>query len=320
MHCVGRQLFRNQRIFMLNLSTSTSLPSFYDLEHKNWQRGVEAYNAGFGSLTVQTIPTLLRHVASTPDCSGGLLNFLDVATGPGYVVSEAYKRMDKGLRGRDQCQFAALDFSQHFLDLAKQRLTKDLGPDHSVELVLGDAQSLPFDDQRFDAICCNYGILHLGNPDRFLHEAFRCLKPGGRLSFSVWASPPASEAFSIVLGAVNEAGNPDVPLPDGPPFFRFAETAEAERSLLSTGFTEIVVESVDQLWEVGEAADLYYTFREGTARTRALLEGQTIEEAKAVQASIARRFKEAMHDGSGRPSRTLRMPAVVSSGRKPKEL
>jgi len=47
---------------------------------------------------------------------------------------------------------------------------------------------LYFLDASFDAVCANFGILHLARPDQFLSEALRVLRPGGRLAFTVRAS------------------------------------------------------------------------------------------------------------------------------------
>jgi SAM-dependent methyltransferase len=91
-------------------------------------------------------------------------------------------------------------------------------------LLHGDAEALPFSTSGaehsaglFDAVTCNFGVLHLGRPEDFFAEAHRVLRPGGRLAFTVWAAPPATEGFAITLGALGEHGDPNVALPAGPP-------------------------------------------------------------------------------------------------------
>ena len=42
--------------------------------------------------------------------------------------------------------------------------------------------------------------------------------------------------MAFLLDAVNAVGNPKVDLPEGPPFFRFADPQEAARSLRAVGF------------------------------------------------------------------------------------
>ena len=110
---------------------------------------------------------------------------------------------------------------------------------------------------------------------------------------------------------MNAAGNPNVPLPAGPPFFRYADPATVRRALAKAGFVDVDVTTVDWMeWHVDSADELYEIFLEGTARTRELLRGQTETEAEAaVREELRRRFRERRG--------ALRMPAVVSSGQKP---
>lgn len=68
----------------------------------------------------------------------------------------------------------ALDPDPAMLRLARKRLAGTLA-----EVVEGDAQNLPFEDQRFDAVV-NFGIVHhLEDWRAGLREVARVLKPGG---------------------------------------------------------------------------------------------------------------------------------------------
>jgi ubiquinone/menaquinone biosynthesis C-methylase UbiE len=109
----------------------------------------------------------------------------------------------------------------------------------------GDAEALPFDAGRFDAVVMNFGLLHLARPDAELAEAHRVLRAGGRYAFTVWASPAAAVGFGLVLRAVETLGKKDVPLPEGPPFFRFSDAAETRRTLEHTAIRAAVRRGVE---------------------------------------------------------------------------
>src|SRR5215831_437805 len=178
---------------------------FHDFEHDGWERAADHYGDAFGSLTSQTIPALLRAAAVETG-----MRVLDVASGPGYVAAEAAKLGATPV---------GVDFAAEMVVLATRRHP-------ALSFDQGDAEALPYTDRSFDAVTINFGVLHLARPDTALAEAHRVLRHGGRCAFTVWASPDISTGFGIVLKAIETHGRMDVPLPAGPPFFRFSDAGE----------------------------------------------------------------------------------------------
>lgn len=70
----------------------------------------------------------------------------------------------------------AIEFSPEMLKLAKERTA---GLDIDVELRLGDAQALEFDDESFDTVVCCLALCTIPDPNRAVREAHRVLRPGG---------------------------------------------------------------------------------------------------------------------------------------------
>lgn len=76
-----------------------------------------------------------------------------------------------------------LDPSLGMLEKGKKNVSKYINKTHSakkIELSLGDAQSLPFEDESFNATTISYGIRNVPDPQKALFEMYRVLKPGGR--------------------------------------------------------------------------------------------------------------------------------------------
>lgn len=282
--------------------SSAAVTAFRELEHRNWEKAVAAYDKGWGGLTRQCIPEVLASVRCRPGA-----RLIDVATGPGFAAQAAAEA---------GAHVVAVDFSARMLHLARERLSAAAAPvTLPVELLEADATNMPLESASFDAVICSFGVLHLPEPELFFAEAFRLLKPGGFFSFTVWAPPPKTQAFGLILGAVEKHGNPNVPLPEGPPFFRFAEPSEAARCLHRAGFEEASSKEVAQHWTFAEPSEAFVAFRDGTGRTAALLAGQTPEQLAAIEEDMAEQLKGYRSTASTLVE--LEMPCVLTTARKP---
>ena len=95
---------------------------------------------------------------------------LDIATGTGdLAIMMAELNPDR---------IVGLDISAGMLDVGKQKIAKANLSD-MIEMIVGDSEKMPFDDNTFDAITVSFGVRNFANLDKGLKEIKRVLKPGG---------------------------------------------------------------------------------------------------------------------------------------------
>ena len=265
---------------------------FYEFERAGWERVAGDYHRYFAALTTRFIEPLLDAGGVEAGC-----RVLDVATGPGYVAAAAAGR---------GAQVVGIDFAEAAVDVARQQY-----PD--ITFQTGNAEKLPFPDAQFDAVLMNFGLLHVAQPELALAETYRVLRPKGRVAFTVWGDPEMSLGFKIILDAIAKHGVMDVPLPDGPPFFRFSDSAESKRVLTEAGFTAPMVEEVRTEWELPYEDTLFETFLYGAVRTGALLQAQS----SGARAAIRQAVRDDLMGFRVAGSILLPMAAVLSAAQKP---
>lgn len=258
--------------------------NFREFEHDGWEKLPKRYHDAFASLTSQAIGPLLDAVAAKRGTK-----LLDVASGPGYVAAAAAAR---------GAEATGLDFAAAMVAEASRRYP-------AVKFREGDAEELPFLDACFDAVTMNFGLLHLGRPERAISEAHRVLRTGGKFGFTVWEKPEEARGFGIVLAAIQKHGSMNVPLPPGPPFFRFSEEPECRGLLLEAGFTSPQFRKLPQTWRLESPQALWEFMSGSTVRTAALLRAQTPQALAAIRAEVIASAKE-----------ELPMPAVLASATK----
>ncbi|MDW3180470.1 bifunctional demethylmenaquinone methyltransferase/2-methoxy-6-polyprenyl-1,4-benzoquinol methylase UbiE [Roseobacter sp.] len=117
---------------------------------------------------------------------------LDVAGGTGDISFRFLKRAGSG-------HATVLDLTEPMLVEGRQR-AEAAQMQESLDWVVGDAMALPFEDNSFDVYTISFGIRNVTRPQDALHEAYRVLKPGGRLmvlEFSQLPNPAMQKAYDL---------------------------------------------------------------------------------------------------------------------------
>jgi len=95
---------------------------------------------------------------------------LDIATGTGDFAIMLAKLNPTKITG--------LDLSKGMLDIGIKKV-KNNNLEGLIDMVLGDSEKLPFEDNSFDAITVGFGVRNFENLDKGLQEILRVLKPKG---------------------------------------------------------------------------------------------------------------------------------------------
>jgi SAM-dependent methyltransferase len=259
-----------------------------DFEHAGWQQAAADYDGSFLAATRLFSGALLDAVGEAQD-------LLDLACGSGVVAEAALRR---GLRP------VGLDFSPAMLAQGRRRAP-------ALDLREGDAEALPFADAAFDAVVSNFGVHHVERPRRALAEAFRVLRPGGGLAFTLWAPPEENPAWRLLFDAVRAHGRLDVALPAGAE--GLSGVAAFAAATAEAGFGEAWAEPANAVWRLPGEADLVGIFAAGTVRTARLIDAQPAEARAAIRAHVA----EALRDFAPGGEVELPIRAYVISAVKP---
>ena len=124
-----------------------------------------------------------------PRCGQTLI---DVAGGTGDVSFKFLNRAGSG-------HATVLDLTENMLVEGRKRAEAS-EMEQSLDWLVGDAMALPFVDNSFDVYTISFGIRNVTRPDDALSEAFRVLRPGGRLmvlEFSQIPVPLVQKAYDL---------------------------------------------------------------------------------------------------------------------------
>jgi SAM-dependent methyltransferase len=204
-------------------------------------------------------------------------DILETAAGTGIVTAKLSKALP-------EATIVATDLNQAMLDVAAQHIASD-----NVRYQAADALDLPFEDDSFDLVVCQFGVMFYPDRVKGNAEARRVLRDGGHYVAVIWDSLDTSAPAEMIAQTV--AGQ----FPDDPPSFLsrvpwgYSDTSKIEADLKAAGFDDIAVDTVEvsgKLDARGAATGLCQGSplrAEIEARDASRLEAVTDAAAKALQ-------------------------------------
>lgn len=163
--------------------------------------------------------------------AGPRTSLFDMACGAGYATARAARR---------GATVAGLDASSELIDIARRRTPTG-------DFITGTMFELPHPDASFDIVTSFNGLW--GGCDGALHEAFRVLRPGGKLAFTFWGpghSLDFREMFIALGGATADATEEMISLASiGSPGIAESMLSAAGFDLVDRGETDAIHECAD---------------------------------------------------------------------------
>jgi SAM-dependent methyltransferase len=150
---------------------------------------------------------------------------LEIAAGTGVLT----RRLARDLP--DGTVIVATDLSEPMLDYAAE-----LGTARPVEWRRADATNLPFPDDDFDLVVCQFGAMFFPDKAQAYAEVRRVLRPGGQFLFNVWDRIQDNDFTFVVDQALKSF------FPDDPPRFMasiphgYHDAVQVSADLVEGGF------------------------------------------------------------------------------------
>jgi SAM-dependent methyltransferase len=213
---------------------------------------------------------------------------LELAAGTGVVTRHLARTLPA------TTAIVASDLNQGMLDEAAAT-----GTDRPVEWKQADALALPFPDESFDAVICQFGVMFFPDKTKAFAEARRVLRPVGTLLFSVWDKIEDNEFADVVTNSLAEV------FPDEPPRFLartphgYHDEAAIVADLAAGGFAnEPTIEIVTERSAASSPDVPAIAYCQGTPlRTEIEALGPLDDATAAATNAIAQRFGAGNVDG-----------------------
>ena len=219
---------------------------------------------------------------------------LETAAGTGVLTRAMVSRLPATTR------IVATDLNQPMLDHAMAKQPQADRMTGQVTWRQADALALPFGNQEFDVVACQFGAMFFPDKIKGFSEARRVLKPGGHFFFNVWDRIGNNEFADVVTASLATL------FPQDPPMFMartphgYHDVARIRDELTAAGFSVISAETVDHRSKAASPRDVAVAYCQGTplrneieARDASLLEKATEIAADA----LAHRFGSGPVDG-----------------------
>ena len=181
---------------------------------------------------------------------------LDVATGTGDMAIEAMRLNPSRISG--------IDISNKMLEIGRKKIVQK-GLEGKIELIKGDSEKIPFNNDFFDVAMVAFGVRNFADPLKGLTEMKRVIRQGGMIMVLEFSKPKRfpfkplyNFYFKNILPVFGRLFSKDKTaysyLPDS--VMRFPDNEEFLKLLVHAGFSDL-----KQVKLTGGVASIYTGFK-----------------------------------------------------------
>jgi SAM-dependent methyltransferase len=218
-----------------------------DRENRLWVASMpEAYHQKLEQVVFRPFAVDLAHRAARLSPH----QILELAAGTGVLTSELARAVPNS-------DVTATDLSLPMVEFGSRQVPR-------ASWRQADALDLPFDDQRFDLVACQFGVMFFPDKPAGFAEARRVLEPDGRLLFNTWGPIDTHDFAAVLTEALARV------FPDDPPDFLAAiphgyhDLGRVAADLASAGMSRITVETITLEGTAASAAEVAVGFGTGS--------------------------------------------------------
>jgi ubiquinone/menaquinone biosynthesis C-methylase UbiE len=218
-----------------------------DAQREIWARCSTGWDTWADAIELQMAPVGAEIIAALEITEDQ--QHLDVAAGTGQPGLSIARLAPRG-------RVVVTDLAPEMVAVAARRAAESgLG---NVETRACSADALPFGDGEFDSVSVRFGFMFFPDLSGATAELARVLRPGGRISASVWADPDANPWTGIVRRAIED----EMPLPPAeegsPSMYRCAAPGFISDLYAAAGLrdareqdvdVELVAASPEEFWD-----------------------------------------------------------------------
>lgn len=221
---------------------------------------------------------------------------LDLACGTGFVARTASAVV--GEHGH----VVGVDLNPQMLDVART-----IG---GFDVIDASADSTGLDTGSFDAVLCQQGLQYFPDPSAAIAESARCLRPGGRALFSVWAPFTENPLIANQADALEPYLDPDaIAAFRGTNVDSLAGPDGVADLLTSAGFSDVEIRTEQLTIELPAMATYFPDLISATPWAPTFAELSTDQRQTVIE--HMERAATPLHDG---PGCSTQMTAVIASG------